>query len=744
MALDPKTLRKLFAAGAILAVLIAVGFYAYNLAKLRKAARSRVPRNIPEGVAQSAQGFTYSHSEGGKTIFTIHAANFRQYKEDGRAEMHDVSIIVYGREQDRSDQIYGSDFQYDPRTGDVSAVGEVHIDLQAASTSGAVNQTPDQETKNLIHVKTSGLTFNRNTGLASTSSKIEFRIPEASGSAIGATYDSHGSVLVLKSAVNVVSTDKQKVSVNGQSATITKDPRKIVLQMAKVESPPRTITADRVTVLLRDDNTVARVLGSGNLHIVQAGQKGFEARAPEGEILMAGTNQLRTGSLSGGVEFTGQGESPSQGKAARVLVSFGAQNQVTKARAEGGVDFSQKGPSRTQQILAPAVDVVVSGGKKVERAITSGGPAQLVLAEKSATNKITAGQFEAKFNSQNRVSSVVGSSGTKLVTTTPGQPDRATTSQDLTASFDEKGEISGAEQSGDFRYQEGQRSAWAEKARYAPAGEMFFLSGSPRIVDSGITITADTLQISRSSGTAIAQGNVKSTYTDLKAQPNGAMLASSDPIHVTGTTATANRGTGVAHYTSARLWQGSNIIQAPGITFDKPHRSLQAQGDESGRVSAVFVSPADKNRKAAPVNVTSDKLTYVDNDRKAVFSGNVVLRSEETTITAETVQALLLPRGSGSDLQAGNRLDRIVAQGDIQIEQKNRKATGARLVYTAAEEKFVLTGSPGHRPSIFDAEHGQISGDSLTFFSHDGRVLIGGGERTQPSTETRIQGASAK
>jgi lipopolysaccharide export system protein LptA len=104
---------------------------------------------------------------------------------------------------------------------------------------------------------------------------------------------------------------------------------------------------------------------------------------------------------------------------------------------------------------------------------------------------------------------------------------------------------------------------------------------------------------------------------------------------------------------------------------------------------------------------------------------------------ANTVNVLLAGRAGGVGSTSGNQLDRIVAQGDIQIHQAERKATGSQLTYYAAEEKFVLTGSPGRQPSIFDAEHGQISGDSLTFYTHDGRVLVGSGETPQTVTPSR-------
>ncbi len=69
------------------------------------------------------------------------------------------------------------------------------------------------------------------------------------------------------------------------------------------------------------------------------------------------------------------------------------------------------------------------------------------------------------------------------------------------------------------------------------------------------------------------------------------------------------------------------------------------------------------------------------------------------------------------------------------VTQPDRRADGDRLVYTAADDKFVLTGGP---PSIFDAEHGKITGVSLTFFRHDDRVLVEGSDSSPTVTQTRV------
>ncbi|HEY6308083.1 MAG TPA: LPS export ABC transporter periplasmic protein LptC [Candidatus Angelobacter sp.] len=743
MPLDPRLLRKLFAAGAVLAVLVAAGFYLLSIVKNR-GQTTAVPPSIPPNVAQFAKEFTFSKSEGGKTLFTIHAASFQQFQEGERFELHDASITLYGRDGQRSDHIYGSDFKYDKNTGEVTADGEVQIDLEANSPVAASPKESGSGASNVIHLKTSGLNFNENTRVAQTSQRIEFRIPDATGSAVGAIYDSASNNLALKSAVRIVTTGRQKATITGNSANLVKSPQRIIMQGAKIEQPPRAVTTDKLTVFLREDNTVDHIQGAGNVHAVREGSKGFDVTAQESELVMDNASQLKSGTLSGGVVFAGKGDnSPPQGRAGRLLLSFGGKGKLEKVRAEDSVEFKQGPAEKSQEMKAAAVDFYLHEGKVLEKAVTSAGPAQIVLTQGATVSTISAGQFDAKFNAQNRLESIFGSPGAKVVSSTPKQPDTVTSSRDVTATFNAKGEIASAEQAGDFHYQEGTREGWAERARYNPADESYGLTGSPRLVDADRSLTADNIQLNRKTGTAFAQGNVKSTYNQKGAEGGGAMLAPADPIHVTGATMTANRGSGLARYSGARLWRGGDIVEAPVIVFDNTHRSLQAQKDQSSRVSAVF-SQTDQSGKTMPVNISADKLFYAESDRKAVFSGNALVRIEGSTITADSVQAFLLERGGENPGQTGSQLDHIVAQGDIHIQQPQRTATGSQLVYTAKDEKFVLTGSPTRLPSIFDAERGQILGDSLTFFRRDGRVLVGNGESSHTQAPTKVEDASKK
>ena len=136
--------------------------------------------------------------------------------------------------------------------------------------------------------------------------------------------------------------------------------------------------------------------------------------------------------------------------------------------------------------------------------------------------------------------------------------------------------------------------------------------------------------------------------------------------------------------------------------------------------------------------ITSSRLTYTDSERRAHYEGGLTAKGTDFTAAANTADAYLEARSqaaSNQQLAGPGRLERMVAEGNVTIQQPGRRAEGQKLVYTAAEEQFVLTGGP---PSIFDAERGKITGVSLTFFQADDRVLVEGEASTPVVTQTRV------
>ncbi len=142
--------------------------------------------------------------------------------------------------------------------------------------------------------------------------------------------------------------------------------------------------------------------------------------------------------------------------------------------------------------------------------------------------------------------------------------------------------------------------------------------------------------------------------------------------------------------------------------------------------------------ETSPISITALNLTYSDSERRVHYEGGVVAKGADFGASAKTVDVYLQARSQTSNAQspAGPvQLDHMVAQDNVIIQQPKRRAEGQKLVYTASDDKFVLTGGP---PSIFDAEQGKITGVSLTFFRGDDRVLVEGGASTPVVTQTRV------
>ena len=827
MPLQVYRLRRLLAATAVLLTLVVAGMYFYARSRATNVLK-QIPGKIGLDIKQTASGFQFSKSDGKRTLFTVQASDVKEFKLNGNAELHNVSILLYGRDSSRFDQIYGDDFAFNQRTGDVTAKGDVQIDLVANPAGlASPDQTTPKEMKNPIHLKTHDLVFNKDSGNAMTAARVEFRTSQATGWAVGVKYAGKSNTLTLSSQIHVVLSGPNAAVIEAEHGVITNDPREITLDHPHLNRADGTVQADQAVFYLGRENQVERVLATGNVvtetrpqpakrsviaakrtstagnPAVQEQSSEMRSRADQAEFVLEGKQDLlRTGTMTGNVHLEQTGPQPMQGEAGRLILDFAGQNQLQKVHALDGVRLTQKAVAGNKptakgiatgpqdfELTAPIVDFTVARGHVLQTAVTSGAaritisqaqeaspasaPALPAHAPTAQRTVVTAGKFQAQFASsegRNHLTNVHGAPDARIVNSTPGEPDRVSTSESVDATFLPQGGIDSITQQGNVAYTDGQQpdkrmQAWANSAHYTPSDQMLVLTGGPRIANGGMATTANTIRINRATGDALAQGDVKSTYSELKEQPDGALLASSSPIHVTAHSMIAHNNPGVALYTgNARLWQDANIIEAPTIQFDRDRRFVTAQGTPVQRVQTILVqtekaqtekAAAEKSpqaekivgktaRKAtplagsSPISITAAKLTYADSERRIHYEGGVIAKGSDFTASAKTVDAYLLSHSQTSNNQSftgPGQLDRMVAQDDVVIQEPKRRAEGQKLVYTAADDKFVLTGGP---PSIFDAEQGKITGVSLTFFRHDDRVLVEGGASTPVVTQTRV------
>ena len=808
MAPPVSRLRHWFALGAILMVATVAGMYFYARWSLRKTIHE-VPAKMGLNIQQTAEGFSISKSVEGRTQFTVSASKAVQFKEGGRADLHNVKIVIYGKDSDRFDRVAGDDFEFDPVSGNVTAKGRVLIDLEA-NPEGIrhSDQTPPAQSRTPIHLEADALVFNKNTGDVSSAGKVVFQTPQASGSAVGMEYVAKTGTMNLLSAVVMTVHRPQPVHLNADHGVITKQPHEVVLTTVHMTREQQEAWSDQATFFLREDDTVDHILAEGDVRSEIHGTSETHERSDHAELFLTGTRNLLTKAiLTGNVQLASLGTQPADAAAGQATLNFAGQQVLKTIHAEDGVRLTQKNretglvvaPSSSKkgaqdvEMTAPVMDFIVKDGRLLERAETS-GPPQIVITQPGANQKtvVTAAKFTAKFTEQNRLATLHGEPDAKIVnslietskieankidasktdastagsskTGSPGQNEGVSTSRMLDVVFFPEGGVRSITQTGGFVYVDGTQKAWAQRAEYTTADQLAVLTGSPRVVDGGMTTTAQTIRMNRATGDALAEGNVKSTYSDLKAQPDGGMLASSDPIHVTSRSMTANRSTAIAVYTGdARLWQDANVVEAPTLQFDRAHSTLFALGMGQGEISvgtglrpvrAEQQSPApaqapaqpvstvlvqvDKNGTVTPFRITSARLNYTDAERRIFLDGGVTTKASDATMTGQRMTVFLLPRSqskAGANPAMPGQVDRIIAEDQVVITQPTRHATGERLVYTSADDKYVLTGGP---PSIFDAERGKTTGDSLTFYRHDDSVLVEGRETSPAVTRTQV------
>lgn len=737
MPFDPKRLRTWFAYGAVGILVIVGAFYLYARIRLHYAVRHTAEK-LHVDIQQSTEGFTLSKSEGGRTLYSIHARRAEQYKDTGRSVLHEVNIVIYGDNSSRFDQIYGSEFAYDPHSSDITAAGEVHIDLQSNMQGAAQpDQAPPQELNNPIHLKTSGLSFNQKTGIAHTDRLVEFSVPHASGSAVGATYSAKSSMMQLLSQVQFTILDAVSTHVTAAKADITQQPnRKATLLQVHMQQPASALDANQLVLDLAPDNSIKGGTATGDVRFHRGPTV---ARSPVMTFTTAEHGDLESASMTGGVTL--EGERGQSGSAGRANIGFDQNGKISKIKVLENVKLIQQGSSpkasRTE-LDTDALDIAFNDQGHMQRAVTE-GPGVITISQPTSATIISAKKFDSTFDDHDRMRALHGFPEPKVVSRSANQPDAITTSTDLLATFNSQG-LEAAVQKGNFHYQQGTRAATAASARYTASDELTRLEGDPRVTDTGMTTTADHMAINRVTGDAFADGNVKGTYIDPNQSnaSSGGLFTGPEPVHVTARLLVVHQKTGTGRYSGGvRLWQAANVVEAPVVDFARDGHSATAFADASKKVTTVLVDQ-DKNRQVFPVNITSDKLTYSGDSRVAHFEGNVVSHRADSTLTSDRADVFLLPRAKGEP-SSPNKLEKIIADGKVVLTEPDRKANGAHLVYSAADSKYVLTGAPNALPSIFDAEHGNVTGDSLTFFSHDDRVLVGSNEEQRAVTHTRVK-----
>ncbi len=868
-----ERIRTLVVVAAVL-LLAALGVFLVRAKFKNLLSRRDLPHRLADGITEESNGYSYSHNLGAHSKYKIHAAKEIHLKND-HVELHDVEIEIYDEDGTQTDKIAGDEFEYDQKSGIASAQGPVEMILTRPPGPASAGKKVDRSRSaagdaSQVQVKTSGVTFDRNTGVLTTDQRVDFTMTQGSGSAVGATYDSQRGYLTLMQAVELTTyRGADEVHVHAQHAEFDRDAQLCLLRAATLEYREGQADAAQAKIFFRDDGSAAHLDATGGFVLTTA--TGGRLASPTAAMDFDEHNQPRHGHLEGGVILDSKQEAASaqevrtvHGTSPTAELDFTAQGQLRHAHLERGVTMQSEATSvetagQTLHVSrtwrSPVADVDFrtihstghgagqresqsAGETEVEPEAIHGTGGVVITSESRLGNaaavpaKMTADEVTGTFGPGSTLRALVGTGHAQMEQTTATGAQQTASGDRLTAEFSEnRGE--GSVQSLVSKSRPGapnsssatgapdvqtaeldghvvlfQRPAakpgaqpqppiraTAGKAVYDGGGEWLHLTIRPRIVNGGLELSADKVDVSRQSDEAFAHGNVKATWSSENSASGGSpggsrggtsqgsvALGGNGPAHVIAAEAQMNQSTGEATFRGhARLWQQANSVTAPEIMLNQHLQTLTARtGDAADPVRAVLLSagapgtgigagnahgqgaagnPAAKPATPSVIRVRGGDLKYSSAENRAVMHagvvGAVVAETGAATSTSDTVELLLVPAGNrdagggpargGQTQSAGGQtqVDRMTATGHVVLTSDGRRGTGEQLVYSGVTGDYVLTGTAAVPPRMTDPAQGNVTGEALIFHSRDDSVSIeGGGHETR--TETTAPQAHGK
>ncbi|HVO84438.1 MAG TPA: LptA/OstA family protein [Syntrophobacteria bacterium] len=177
-----------------------------------------------------------------------------------------------------------------------------------------------------------------------------------------------------------------------------------------------------------------------------------------------------------------------------------------------------------------------------------------------------------------------------------------------------------------------------------------------------------------------------------------------------------------------------------------------ALGTAPGRAQQQKAAQPDQKE---PIHITSDQVEAFQQQRQIVFSGHVVATQKDIVVRGDKMTVFYIEKSQeeakGSEKSRGNAkgsektqegvkgsdnsqgeakgsdlgnssVDHIVVEGNVQITQGDRVATGKVATYYRAENKVVLTGDPR-----VVRNQDSIQGERITLFLDTEKSIVESG-----------------
>lgn len=551
-----------------------------------------------------------------------------------------------------------------------------------------------------LQMKAAEATYAQADGVIRIPGRVEFSKGRMTGSGREATYDQLREVFWIQQDARVdvaaAADGTGALAATAEAIGMARAEHYIrLLRNGRIVGDGRTVESDEITIRLTDDDERVRLLElRGNSRIT--GTSGHAQSMSARDIDMTYADDGRTLQSARLVEH-----------AVLQLAGNGTGKRVEAATIDLGL--APDGSTITS--------LVGSGRVQVDLPPEGNGPAKTIRSSTLEASGGDAGLQSATFDGG------VEYHETRAVRRNLPAIDRTARSQTLVAQTQPGlGAIQRAVFKGNVKFTEPPDfAAEAQQGIYDLARDRLELASvgglpgpaSPTVTDGSVSVAAATIQFGLTTRALSAETRVRSTIQPERSTGRKvpSVLSGDEPVNLTSDRLNYEGKGAPAEYSgNVTMWQGNDTtIKAPTISIDDKTGNLRATG---GVTTSFPIEDANaKGAKKKQVTIgSSETFTYDDAKRLATYTGKAQISGPQGDVSGEKIELFL---------QAGtNELERAEAYGSngiVQVREANRIATGSHLTYTAADDRYLMIGTP---VEIIEAKKGTCTrtiGTSVTF-----------------------------
>lgn len=543
-----------------------------------------------------------------------------------------------------------------------------------------------------LQVKSAEATYDDTEGVVKIPGAVEFSKGRMKGTGLGATYDRNREVLWIldKAQVNVAPEKDGKGAMAATAGTAGLARAEHYMRLttnARIDASGRLIQGDEITIALTQDDERMQMLQVRGNSRISGGPQTMTARdidltyAEDGKTLQRA--QLMEQSVLH-LAAAGAGSKRIAGK--NIDLGLGPDGStITSLSAVENVQVDLPGDA-----AAPA--------KRIRSAaLSASGAPDAGLRQATFSGKVEYREVQAARRNAAAVDRTARSESL-IVDTQPGL-----------------GAIQKADFHGNVRIMDAPDvTAEAQRGIYyldRNRIELMPSTGdpgpSPQMNDGKISVSARTINFSLGSRDLDADTKVKSTILSKQRGGRGqpaapatgaggkvpSLLKDNEPVNVTSNRLAYKGESSMATYTgNVKLWQGTETtIKADTIVLDDTNGNLTATANVSTLMTMDEVEKDSGKKTRTETTGKAELFVYNDARRLATYTTRAQIDGPQGHVTAPKIELFLKPAGA-------NELDHAEAYGTnaelVTVREEMRTATGTHLTYTAADEQYLMVGTP--------------------------------------------------